>query len=140
MKPGSIKVIDGTPKDTQSVKLPRVTYEKIEEYGRQLGAELGFELTMPQTVAYLMKRAQPLKIDLSDPVVPIPLSVSRDIRDEVLQIINDHGGRNFSTSPPLIRGKIDAIKHVRLRLGVGLKEAKEEVERIVEDAIQVGNL
>ncbi len=146
MKPESIKVIEGKSKSAQSVRLSLETHGKLVLFAQTLGAELGFEPTLPQTIGYLLKRSRPLKIETSplqtgislrDTV--IPLTITRQLVDDVLDIINRNGGRDPMT-PSVVCGKIDAIKHVRMITSLGLKEAKDEVEIIISDAIASGKL
>lgn len=89
---------------------------KLEAKAAELAQTLGFEVSHEQTLAYLL-RDMPETRRRSD-IISGMTAAAQDAMDAVVAEFVKNGNQ-----------KINAIKHVREKSGLGLKEAKDYVER-----------
>ena len=146
MKADGFKVIAKPDKPTRSVvHLAPDVLALLRVRQQALSEALGFTLTLSQTIGYATKHAPRLSAllkhanDVAEPAYPVtptkqwptstgPVPYDDDLVREIRDIACDVPGTRMGN-------KILGIKYAREKTGMGLKDAKDFVEAIMDGSI-----
>lgn len=143
-----VRVID--VEDEIAVTLDRELYNRLKEHAAWLSADLGFTVTVANTVGFLHKRVvvdfpvwqkqwqQALQERSATLPAPVPTPIKPTFENDFAAIeqipdgmtVSDIGiVRNYMHGAQGVGNKINAIKHVREKTQMGLKDAKDWCEK-----------
>lgn len=111
-----------TMEKTREISVPESVYAALTAFMEKASDELGFTITDAQAVAHLLKLQN---------VIPTVTLATPSGAFTLKRTTIDALQRDYSVAPGVSPSKINAIKTMRTISGLGLREAKDIVEKLI---------
>lgn len=116
--------------EQMTIQMGGAMWSQLDQYRLELSETFGFDLSMDQTIGFLLKHRKPVAIQTPEPLEVLQPLLPGPYGGKPLTLQEKERLHELVATHMKTGNKIMAIKEVRGIAEIGLKEAKDYVERL----------